>query len=169
MVALDVVLDEETDEELYNEKSYTFRYEGKHIKVFKESGESYQHVLLRLLGYILYYKKYHSIEVNPVFYQKYKSDLMALDYEGKPAFWGECGRVRWEVIEYIYRHTDVQEIVLIESEEYIETFLEIVKQKIPKKFLSRIKVINFLPDFVNEWLDPSDVVLYKDWYEIRTF
>ena len=170
LVESDIELSEETeDEDFYLERNYTFRYEGTYIKIFKETEESYKHVLLKMLAYILFRKKYESLEINCDKYQKHQPDLIAFDYEQEPVFWAECGDIRWPALEYVCKNKNIKEIAIIQSEDDISELLQTIKTRIPEKFLKKIKIINFLPMFVNDWLDPSDVILVRDWLEVTSF
>jgi hypothetical protein len=79
---------------------YSFRLESKErrhelpgkIIVGQEETETINHVMLKLLAYVLFYRERLQVEVN--LHQDsipFKPDLVQLDYELRPKLWVECG------------------------------------------------------------------------------
>jgi len=63
---------------------------GKRFFTLRQ-GESLDHVILKLTGFILFCRYEPSVEM-PVGW-KYKPDLVSFDYGGRPALWVECADV----------------------------------------------------------------------------
>ncbi|MDB6033743.1 MAG: hypothetical protein JWM16_4081 [Verrucomicrobiales bacterium] len=79
---------------------YSFRLESRDrrhelpgkIIVGQEETETINHVMLKLLAYVLFYRERLQLEVN--LHQDsipFKPDLVQLDYELRPKLWVECG------------------------------------------------------------------------------
>jgi hypothetical protein len=79
---------------------YSFRLESRDrrhelpgkIIIGQEDTETINHVLLKLLAYVLFYRERLQLEVN--LHQDsipFKPDLVQLDYELRPKLWVECG------------------------------------------------------------------------------
>jgi uncharacterized protein YaeQ len=85
------------------QEKFTFNLETPKFKkkmiLFKEDLESREHVVLKLLGYILFYEEDLKIEVS--IGTHYKPDLVVEDRPGIPKVWIDCGKITLKKIETI--------------------------------------------------------------------
>jgi hypothetical protein len=70
---------------------YDFELAGRRARLWKRLGESYEHVLMKALGYAMYSEEYPGFVIEPKVGTRYRPDLVALDARGRFLFWGECG------------------------------------------------------------------------------
>jgi uncharacterized protein YaeQ len=90
---------------------YHFRIAGTRLKLYKRVGESYEHVLLKALGYALFHAAYPAMEIERDLGWRYTPDLIALDGRGGVDFWGECGSVGLRKIAWLAKHSRARRIV----------------------------------------------------------
>ncbi len=69
----------------------TIRAGGRKVVLTKHVWESERHVLLKALVFGLYMERYPGLTVEPRSDHRYRPDLVALDEQGEPRFWAECG------------------------------------------------------------------------------
>jgi hypothetical protein len=74
-------------------RKWTFRAHGKQIVFIKKSFESEIHVLTKAFLWALFLPDYPDLFVEIQVGDRFKPDLVQLDNDGKPVFWGEAGRV----------------------------------------------------------------------------
>jgi hypothetical protein len=94
--------------ELNLRRKWTFRTAGKQVVFVKKAVESDTHVFMKAFIWALYLPYYPDIAVEISIGKRYKPDLVQLDKNGKPVFWGEAGRVSRQKIEDLvrrFRHT----------------------------------------------------------------
>jgi hypothetical protein len=147
------------------EKKYTFNINREYISIFKVFEEPYIHVFLKALAYYLYKPFYPTLHVDPAMYRKYKADLMAMDYTNEPVCWIECFERDYTKIEYICKHIHVEDFILVEIADDITPFVNELKRKIHYKYHHLITIVNFVPEIIF-YIDPEEVVIVSDWYEI---
>jgi hypothetical protein len=152
-------------EELDLEKKYHFTIDKESISIFKASGEPYIHVFLKAMAYELYKQFYPSLQIDPPLYRKYKADLLALDYSNEPVCWIEAFERDCAKIEFICKHIHVEEFILVEMTDDIVPFINLLKKKIHYKYHHLITIVNFIPELIY-YVDPNDVVLIQDWYQV---
>ncbi len=98
-------------------------------------------------------------------------DLAAIDLEGKPEIWIQCGNGRnlEQDLEYICKHVPAREVVLVAEEQDTESLVERLKKKVHYRYTAdKLKVINFHPPVAN-WLDPDNVDVPSDSYTVVEF
>ena len=79
--------------ELKLRRKWTFRAHGEQMVFIKKTYESGTHVLTKALIWALYLPTYPRLSVEIPIGRRYKPDLVQLDAQGEPEFWGEAGRV----------------------------------------------------------------------------
>lgn len=74
-------------------RKLTLKAHGKQIVLIKQPNEHLEHVLMKALLWALYLPTYPTLRVEVGIGDRYKPDVIALDTEGSPTFWGEAGQV----------------------------------------------------------------------------
>ena len=74
-------------------RKWTFRAHGKQIVFIKKPFESEIHVLTKAFLWALFLPDYPNLFVEIQVGDRFKPDLVQLNDDGKPVFWGEAGRV----------------------------------------------------------------------------
>lgn len=83
-------------DDLFLRTKWTFRAQGQNGKkaVFvKKNREGSNHVVMKALLWALYLPEYPDLMIEVSIGDRYKPDLVELDPQCKPNFWGESGRV----------------------------------------------------------------------------
>ncbi|ABX03667.1 MAG TPA: hypothetical protein DEF47_16405 [Herpetosiphon sp.] len=94
--------------ELFLRRKWTFKAHGSQVVMIKRPVESSEHVMMKALIWALYLPNYPEARVETPIGLRYKPDVIALDCQGLPSFWGEAGHVGMDKLETLlkrYRHT----------------------------------------------------------------
>jgi hypothetical protein len=95
--------DRNMDRDLMIRRKWTLRAHGKQIVLVKRVNEQSRHVLMKAFLWALYLPVYPEILVEVSIGDRYKPDLVALDSEGRPTFWGEAGQLGVEKLKSLLR------------------------------------------------------------------
>jgi uncharacterized protein YaeQ len=147
-------------------KTYRFRIAGRRVTLYKRDGESYEHVLMKALGYAMFRSQFPSLEVERRIGLRYKPDLIALDESGKAEFWGECGQVSLRKIAWIAKHSGARHLALFKFNIIADHFIAQVRQQVEARYRppSRIRLFNFDSIVIREAGEEFREVL-ESWYE----
>jgi uncharacterized protein YaeQ len=81
----------------------------------KRAGESFDHVLLKLLGLALHHRPGLAIEASAG--QKYKPDLLLADPDGTVRLWIDCGHVGPPKLAEVLRRNRSADVVVLKATE----------------------------------------------------
>ncbi len=152
--------------EIHLSKTYHFRIAGKRVTLYKKDGESYEHVLMKALGYGMFQPQFPHLEIERRIGLRYKPDLIALDDLGKPQFWGECGQVGLRKIAWIAKHSGTQQLVIFKFDIIPNHFIAQLRQEVDVRYRppQRIKLFNFDGIVMKEAGEEFDEIPER-WYE----
>lgn len=151
-------------------ETYHFRVAGTRLTVYKKRGESYEHVLMKALGFVLYLPHFPLLEVERRIGLRYKPDLIALDEQGKADFWGECGHVGLRKVGWLAKHSGARQIALFKYAITAKHFIQQMQDEVEPKYrpAGRLTLFNFAPLIVHE-INPQHQEEINDippeWYE----
>lgn len=91
------------DAELLLPRKWTLRAHGKQVVFVKKADESTEHVVMKALLWALYLPAYPNLAVEIPVGDRYRPDVVALDDQGQPHFWGEAGVVSKEKLTALGR------------------------------------------------------------------
>jgi hypothetical protein len=80
-------------DDLFLRRKWTFRAHGRQVVFVKRPNEQAAHVVMKALVWALYLPEYPDLRVEIPFKDRYQPDVLSLDAQGKPRFWGEAGEV----------------------------------------------------------------------------
>ena len=151
---------------IYFSKTYQFRIAGERVTLHKKNGESYEHVLMKALGYAMFRPQFPNLEIERRIGLRYKPDLIALNDLGKPDFWGECGQVGLRKITWIAKHSGVRQLALFKFDIISEHFISQFRREVDTRYRppQRIRLFNFDSAILNEAGEEFDDVPER-WYE----
>lgn len=89
-------------------RKWTLRAHGHQVVFVKKVNEHTAHVLMKAFVWALYLPDYPNLSVEVPIGDRYKPDVVALDPDGTPCFWGEAGQVQVKKLRSLvhrYRHT----------------------------------------------------------------
>jgi hypothetical protein len=79
--------------ELGLRRKWTFRASGAQVVFVKRRNERTEHVIMKALLWALYLPQYPDLAVEIPIGDRYRPDVVQLDLQGIPVFWGEAGHV----------------------------------------------------------------------------
>jgi hypothetical protein len=94
--------------ELHLRRKLTFHAHGRTLVLVKRPDEKIEHRLMMALVWALYLPQYTNLRIDVSIGSRYRPDLVQLNTEGRPVFWGECGEVGIEKLRVLcsrYRAT----------------------------------------------------------------
>jgi hypothetical protein len=92
----------------------------------KRSKERSSHVLMKALLRALHLPDYPDLAVEVLGRDRYKSDVVGLDEEGRPRIWGEAGRVGTQKIRSLARPYRKTHFAVVKWDARLEPFVKIV-------------------------------------------
>lgn len=134
---------------------YDFRLKDKKIRLWQRHGESYQHILLKALGYAMFCEEFPGLEIEKRVGLRYKPDLVAQNENDEFIFWGEAGENSIRKTAWLLKHARVEKLVLLKLGIAEEMFIKQLKDKIPERCRQngRLTLINFSPAIVAQTAD----------------
>jgi uncharacterized protein YaeQ len=147
-------------------KTYHFRIAGQRVTLYKKNGESYEHVLMKALGFAMFRPQFPNLEIEKRIGLRYKPDLIALNELGKAEFWGECGQVGLRKIAWIAKHSGARQLALFKFNITADHFIAQVRDEVEARYRppSRIRLFNFDSIVVKE-VGEEFTEIPESWYE----
>ena len=145
---------------------HEFGLSGKKIKLWQKTGESYQHILMKALGYAMFVGKYPDLEIETAVNLRYKPDLIVLSEDRQFKFWGECGLNSMRKTAWLLKHTQTEKFVLFKIGQNVDSLIKQLREEIEEKYRpsGRISLVNFVSDIVNLTATKQIEKVSKDWY-----
>lgn len=112
--------------DLFLRRKWTFRAYGKQVVFIKRSNERSTHVLMKAFLWGLYLPLYPNLTVEVRVGDRYKPDVVALDKDGRPLFWGEAGQVGTEKIRSLLRRYRDTHFAIAKWETRLDPYVELV-------------------------------------------
>ena len=81
------------DSDLQLRQKFTFQAHDRKVVFIKKPMESIHHVIMKALMWALYLPTYPHLVIEMGVGSRYKPDLVEIDMNGHPLFWGEAGRL----------------------------------------------------------------------------
>jgi hypothetical protein len=138
---------------LENALLYDFELAGRRVRLWKRPGESYEHVLMKALGFAMYVEDFPQLEIEARVGLRYKPDLVARrageDFRGRRfPFWGECGQTSLRKTAWLLKHADVGRLVLFKMIASPAALAATLRAEVGARYLagSRLQVVNFVAD-----------------------
>ncbi len=151
-------------------RKLTVRAHGRSLVLVKHPLESTGHVLQKALLWALYLPHYPDlrVEVSLPTPSRYKPDLLALDAQQHPIFWGECGEVSIAKFRFLldrYRRTH---IVFSKWSTRLDPFAELIEQVLPGSHRSAlVELIGFPATATTTIMDDGTINIDRNDIEIR--
>jgi len=130
-------------------EKFTFDIQLKKIRkkmiLVKGQVENREHIVLKLLAYILYYDERLQVEVDAGYH--YKPDLVILEDSREPQLWIDCGHVAPVKIENIARKLRRSRIVILkQTEAELRQFKKLMEKRVED--MARLEFLAFEPGFI---------------------
>lgn len=145
---------------------HDFTLAGKRMRLWQRPGESYEHILMKALGYAMFALDYPNLEIEIRVGLRYKPDLIAVNQEGNFDFWGECGQNSIRKTHWILKHTRTEKMVLFKISSSVEQLIKQIREEIPAKYRmnGKLTLINFVNEIVKLTETKQIAKVSKDWF-----
>jgi hypothetical protein len=145
---------------------HDFQLAKRKVRLWQRSGESYEHILMKALGYAMFAEKYPTLEIEVRVGLRYKPDLVARDATGEFLFWGEAGANSLRKTAWLLKHTRTKTLALFKIGQSANQIVAQLREEIPAKYRAneRLILINFVSDIVNLTAAKQIEKVSKDWF-----
>lgn len=146
-------------DELRLRRKWTFRAHGRQVVFIKKPVESTEHVVMKALLWALYLPDYPGLTVEVGIGDRYKPDVVELDAQGEPRFWGEAGSVRTEKIRSLARRYRSTHFALAKWDTRLDPTVELVRVALddaPRR--APFDVISFPGDSAERFIDDQGYI-----------
>jgi hypothetical protein len=145
---------------------YDFELRGRRVRLWKRLGESYEHVLMKALGYAMFVGEFPGLEIEKRVGLRYKPDLVALDETGRFLFWGECGANSLRKTAWLLKHAGVERLVLFKIGHNAAQLAEQLREVIAPRYRpsGRALIINFNADITTRTAHRLIERVPESWY-----
>ena len=145
---------------------HDFHLAGKRVRLWQRLGESYEHVLMKALGFAMFVKDYPQMEIETRVGLRYKPDLVARDAKGEFLFWGEAGANSMRKTAWLLKHTRTEKLALFKIGQNAAPLVAQLRQEIPAKYRSknRFYLINFVAEIASLTASKEIAKVSRDWF-----
>ena len=146
---------------------HIFDLAGGRIRLWQRNGESYEHILMKSLGYAMFAGEFPGLEIERSVGLRYKPDLIAQNERGEFLFWGECGQNTIRKTVWILKHSGVEKFALFKIGFNAAPLLEQLRRAIPAKYRppGRAYLINFVRNISEITADKKIEKVLPEWFE----
>ncbi len=150
---------------------HDFMLAGRRMRLWQRPGESYEHVLMKALGYAMFVDEYPNMEIEPRVGLRYRPDLIArVDEPGRLpfAFWGECGQVSMRKVGWLLKHAGVERLVLFKLIGHVDALVAELRATVAARYRAagRLVVINFDHEIVARTAERRVARVPQSWYTL---
>lgn len=140
---------------------------GKRLRLWQRPGESYEHILMKALGFAMFVGEFPDLEIETKLGLRYTPDLIAFSAKNDFAFWGECGQNSIRKTHWILKHTRTEKMVLFKIGVNAEQIIKQIREEIPPKYRAngRLRLINFCNNIVKLTESKQIEKVEKDWFD----
>ena len=145
---------------------HDFNLAGKRVRLWQRRGESYEHILMKALGYAMFIEDFPTMEIEIKIGLRYKPDLIARNSAGDFLFWGEAGANSIRKTAWILKHTRTEKLVLFKIGRNVASLIEQLRGEIPAKYRadSRLILINFVKDIADLTASKQIEKVFPNWF-----
>ena len=151
---------------------HDFELAGRRVRLWQRRGETFEHVLLKALGFAMYVGEYPGLEIELPVGLRYKPDLVALNEGGGPRagarflFWGECGLVTMRKVAWLLKHGDAERVVLFKLGAGVSPLLRELGEAVGPRYREggRLQLVNFVPDVAERAASRRVGRVPESWY-----
>lgn len=133
---------------------------GQRVVFVKGLNESGRHVIMKALLWALYLPDYPDLTVEVRIGDRYKPDVVALDMENTPRFWGEAGQVGLDKIRSLTRRFRTTHVAIAKWEQRLDPLADLVRKATAKvDRAAPIDLIRFPADSAARFIDADGQVV----------
>ncbi len=158
------------DPDLKLRRKWTLRAHGRQMVFTKKPLESDIHVLTKAFIWALFLPEYPNLSVETPVGGRYKPDLVQLDDNGKPVFWGEAGQVSRRKIQALVQRQRFTHLVFAKWNLNLEPYYRLLEKE--TKAVCRtapVDLITFQGESDQRFIQPdgSIQITFKDIQRVR--
>lgn len=145
---------------------YDFELRGRRVRLWQRPGESYEHILMKALGFVMFVDEFPNLEIEVKVGLRYKPDIVAQNEQGEFVFWGECGANSVRKTVWLLKHARVEKMVLFKIGQNVRQLIEQLREEIAPRYRinEKLSLINFNNDIVDLTADRKIDFISSDWY-----
>lgn len=145
---------------------HDFELAKRRVRLWQRPGESYEHVLMKALGFAMYFHEFPDLEIEKKVGLRYKPDLVAQNAGGDFLFWGECGANSIRKTAWLLKHARVERLVLFKIGQNIAQLAEQLRAEIPARYrpAGKLSLINFDSEIVSLTAERKIARVSPDWF-----
>lgn len=149
---------------------YDFEICGKKIRLWQRTGESYEHILLKALGFAMFVEEFPELEIEIRVGLRYKPDLVARNETGEFLFWGEAGENSIKKTAWLLKHARVKKLALLKLAINDAQLIKQLREEIHPRYRENGKlfVINFTENIVALTNGKKNCKVLPEWFDITT-
>jgi hypothetical protein len=141
-------------DDLWLRRKWTLRAHDKQVVFVKKVNERREHVLLKAFLWALYLPAYPDLAVEIRVGDRYKPDVVSLDGQGQPRFWGEAGRLGVDKLRSLARRYRDTHFAIAKWDTRFEPFVALVAEALEGLRRSApFDLLNFPADSVERFID----------------
>lgn len=146
---------------------HDFSLAGKRVRLWQRGGESYEHILMKAIGYAMFVGAHPRLEIETKIGLRYKPDLIARNGDDEFDFWGECGQNAIRKTHWILKHTRTRKLVLFKIGFNADPLIRQLRGEVPTKYRAdgKLVLINFVSDIVGLTASRQIAKVSADWFE----
>jgi hypothetical protein len=139
---------------------------AERIRLWQRTGESYEHVLMKALGFCLFVDEFPDLQIEKKVGLRYKPDLVAQNAGGEFVFWGECGANSIRKTAWLLKHARVQKLVLFKIGQNNSQLVLQLRAEVSGRYRgdNRLSLINFVSNIVEITCHKKIDLVLPDWY-----
>jgi hypothetical protein len=117
-------------DDLMLRRKWTLRAHGKQVVFLKKANERREHVLMKAFLWALYLPVYPDLVVEIRIGDRYKPDVVSLDVQDRPRFWGEAGHVGANKIRSLARRYRDTHFAIAKWDTHLDPFVALVSDAV---------------------------------------
>ena len=138
-------------------RKWTLKSQGQQVVFVKKQNERSTHVLMKAFIWALYLPTYPDLSVEIKIGDRYKPDVVALDPDGHPRFWGEAGQVSERKLHSLFKRHPHTHFAIGKWNQRLEPHAAILEKALAGiKRSAPCDLISFPEDSVAQFIGEGD-------------
>jgi hypothetical protein len=136
------------------------------LRLWQHRGESFEHVLMKALGYAVNVEEFPSLKVELSVGLRYKPDLIAIGADGEIDLWGECGLITVRKTIWLAKHSGAKRLTLFKINYGVDQLADQLRRVVEPKYRDggRLRIVNFVRDIRDLTASRQIAKVSSDWY-----
>ncbi len=147
---------------------HDFELARRRVRLWQRPGESYEHVLMKALGYAMFVGDFPALEIEQDVGLRYKPDLVARGDERQTGFqfWGECGAVTIRKTAWLLKHGGVEQLAIFKINVSTAPLVSEIRDAVHCRYRppGRLLLINFVGDIAARTTRRRIARVSQSWY-----